>query len=159
MADELAKEAIKEGLEYKTLLSKSFIKKHLHKQCIDEWNAQWNMAGKQSYTYQWIKNVRLIPKHFPLDYYTTQAVTAHGRFPFYFKRFHITNGDRCPCGEDAESFDHYLDSCKLTKTERDIINKKFKKPSNSKYEIICKKELVDTISEMVRAINEKVFQV
>lgn len=84
---------------------------------------------------------------------------AHGRFPFYFKRFHITESDRCPCREDAESCDYYLDSCKLTKNERDLINKKFKRPTNSKYEIICKKERIDTISEMVRVINKKVCQV
>lgn len=158
LADQLAKEAIREGLPYTTPISKSFVKKQLYKGSLEQWNTHWNTVGKQSYIYQWIKNIRHIPTFFPPGYWTTQAVTAHGRFPFYFHRFKITEGDKCPCGDDATSFDHYLDSCKLTENERRTLTKKFKNPSKSKPEIIKDKTLTGTIEQIVRLINDRVLQ-
>lgn len=113
------------------------------------------MARKQSYTYQWIKNVRHIPEFLPPGYWVTLAVTAHGRFPFYCHRFQITDNERCPCGEETSSFDHYLESCNITKKERRTLNKKFKKHSRAKYERTRDKNLVVSMQEMVQWINEK----
>lgn len=158
LADQLAKEATKEGEEYSVPMSISFIRNELRKQGMHEWNKYWNLQGKDSYTYQWIKNTQLIPTSFPPNYSLVQAVTGHGRFPFYFKRFAITDHEQCVCGVEAPSFDHYLDSCKLTAKEIQKLKQKYTKPSNSKLEIIGDEESIEVIEEIVQNINEKILQ-
>lgn len=159
-ADELAKQAAKSGEYHEVPISKQFIKRHLKRNTYEKWNKIWNTEGKNSKAYQWIKNVKEIPTHFPLDYYTTQAVSEHGRFPFYFERFGICDEIKCKCGETAENFDHYLDKCKITKKERNELSKKYKsKLSDAKQEIIKNQDAIKILKTMVKNINDQILEV
>lgn len=159
IADELAKEATKEGNETFIPISKTFISKQLQANLYLEWNKTWNKEGTNSYTYNWIKNVNHIPKHFPTNFYTSQALTGHGRFPFYFSRFHITSEAKCQCGKIIENFDHYLEDCPIvTKQRNELIKKLGEKLQNRKPEIIKFEETITILEEMVRKINDNIIQ-
>lgn len=159
LADEYAKEAAINGDQTFIPITKSFIKKQLYDQVNKEWNNIWNQEGKESYTYNWIKNVTLIPEHFPTNFYSSQAITGHGRFPFYFARFKITQTSLCTCKKNAESFDHYLKECPLVIEEREkLIRILGKQLQNRKPEIIKKEDTQRTLEEMVAKINEFTLQ-
>lgn len=159
IADELAKEATKEGKETFIPISKTFISKQLQANLYLEWNKTWNKEGTNSYTYNWIKNVNHIPKHFPTNFYTSQALTGHGRFPFYFTRFNITSEAKCQCGKIIENFDHYLEDCPIvTKQRNELIKKLGEKLQNRKPEIIKSKETITILEEIVKKINDNIIQ-
>lgn len=118
-----------------------------------------NKDGQTSYTYRWIKNVNLIPDHFPTNFYSSQALTGHGRFPFYFSRFRITQASTCKCSKDIENFDHYLTECPLLINERKRLVKKLGEHlENRKPEIIKKEDTRLILEEMVLKINEFILQ-
>lgn len=159
LADELAKEATKDGKETFVPITKTFISKQLQANLYIEWNKIWNKEGTNSYTYKWIKNVNHIPKHFPTNFYTSQALTGHGRFPFYFSRFNITSDSKCQCGKIIEDFDHYLEDCQIITKQRNELSKKLgNKLQNRKPEIIKSKDTMAILEEIVKEINENIKQ-
>lgn len=132
-------------------LARQFVKRQLKLRTLDTWNEVWNREGKESKAYKWIKNVKDIPLHFPLDYYATQAISEHGRFPFYFQRFKISEENVCKCGQVADSFDHYLDNCPITTKERTELSKRYKvKISLAKQEIVKYNEALKSMQNMVK---------
>lgn len=154
-ADELAKKAASTGEYVELPITLKFIKKKLKEKYLDIWNSDWNKMGKNTYTYEWVKSVKKIPIHFPLGHWGTQAVSAHGRFPYYLNRFLITNDLQCKCGETASSFDHYLTCCPIVKAERGKLQKKYKQNiSKHKQEIANDKQDMEIIEEIVRKINQ-----
>lgn len=156
-ADELAKQAGRYGEEQAVPLAKQVIKRHLKIKTLDRWNEIWNREGKEPKAYEWIKNVKQIPFHFPLDYYATQAISEHGRFNFYFQRFKISQESQCKCGQVASSFDHYQDNCSITEDEREELSKKYKTQlSRAKQEIIKNNEAVRILQKMVKNINDQI---
>lgn len=124
-----------------------------------EWNKGWNKDGKRSYLYSWIRSVNLIPDHFPTNFYSSQALTGHGRFPFYFTRFRIWQEYKCNCNKRIESFDNYLIECPLVKEERlKLIKKLGKQLEIRKPEIIKKEETRNILEDMVMKINDFIVQ-
>lgn len=160
-ADELAKQAARNGEEKFVPLTKRFVKRELRQQTLTKWNEIWNERGRDSKAYQWIKNVKNLPDHFPLDYFTTQAISEHGRFPFYFQRFKISKDNLCKCGQAVSNFDHYLDNCPITIKERAEIKKRLKsksKLSDCKQEIIKNRETLKILQMLVKEINDQISQ-
>lgn len=124
-----------------------------------EWNKSWNKEGKRSYLYSWISSINLIPDHFPTNVYSSQALTGHGRFPFYFTRFGIWQEPTCKCNKRIESFDHYLIECPLVEEERlKLIKKLGQQLEKRKPEIIKKEETRDILEDMVIKINDFIVQ-
>lgn len=77
----MAKEAATNGEATFVPVTKSFIVKQSYSKVMLEWNKCWNKDGKRSNLYSWIRSINLIPDHFPTNFYSSQALTGHGRFP------------------------------------------------------------------------------
>ncbi|XP_075724493.1 uncharacterized protein LOC142767160 [Rhipicephalus microplus] len=140
LADELAKRAAKIGQPTSIPITRAFIKSQLRKEAYDKWNEIWTADPKKSVLHNWIRSIHQIPEHFPTNYYLSQALTEHGRFPFYFKKFNITEDCRCKCGADSNSFDHYMTTCTKTVPYRKEIQKTYSDLLRSKPEIIRNSE-------------------
>lgn len=119
IANEIAKKAAKYGKKINWPISLQFIKKQLNSNLRKHWNVERQQEGNECYTFQWIKNIHKISDHFPTNYYTSQFITGHGRFPFYFHRFAITNNNICKCNLPADSFGHYLQDSPITNKHRE----------------------------------------
>lgn len=154
-ADELAKKAAKTGASIDMPITKAFIKQQLYKRCLASWNKEWIDEDNTSYTKQWVKSVHCIPETFPMGYYATQALSGHGQFPFYLKRFTIIDSEMCSCGMIGESFDHYLTTCKLTEKECKELRLIFGSDI-LKYrpEIVSDKKSINLIEGITKKINE-----
>lgn len=155
LADDLAKKSWKIGKEIKLPMTKSFLKKEIEKQQIQKWNENWKDANNKTYTKDWIGSITDIPSHFPLNYYTTQAISGHGRFPFYLARFNITETSQCKCGSNPENFDHYIYDCKETKKEREEMRRILgTKGTIHKRDIIKSPKALNVLENMTKKINE-----
>lgn len=158
IADELAKKACTSGENVEVPITSKFIRKKLREKYSDRWNSEWHEMGKRTYCYEWVKNVNILPAHFPLGHWETQAVSAHGRFPYYLRRFGIIEDEECKCGQAASSFDHYLTSCSITKNEREKLQKYYKQSIDKhKPEIIKDKEQMKIIEEIVKKANQSIL--
>lgn len=154
LADELAKEAITTGSRLELPITKQFINKQLAKNVLEKWNHLWNSESKDSALYQWIRNVKHIPEHFPTDHLSSQALTGHGRFPFYFYRFGIRDNNQCQCGKVAEDIDHYLKDCSLTQDLRiDLMKRHNGRCIEAKPEIVKNEGSLEIIRKMIDIIN------
>lgn len=154
-ADELAKDAVARGLPTEVPMTKRFINKELTTEVFNKWQLLWIREGRESPTYQWIKNVKHIPLHFPTNRFTSQALTGHGRFPFYFLRFGIQDNQLCKCGANAESIDHYLEDCNLSIQFIDALKKRHRgKSTQAKPEIVKDKVSLDIVGTMIKDISQ-----
>ncbi|XP_070379825.1 uncharacterized protein [Dermacentor albipictus] len=158
-ADDLAKKAIRYGEEIDLPISKKFINSQLYKQIYIKWNIVWNQEPNlyKSYIKEWIKNITEIPTLFLANYNSSQFMTGHGRFPHYLQRFGIRQNKICTCGEEADSFEHYLEKCEITRKYRDKLKMKFGHGySKKKVEILRDGETIAILEEMVEEVNYKI---
>lgn len=154
VADELAKEAVITGTYLEVPISKKFINKELTRTTYEKWNKMWSADNREAPLYQWVRNVKQIPEHFPTNQFTTQALTGHGKFPFYLQRFGIRDDTNCKCGNTAEDIDHYLRECNLTKQLREDLAKRHRgKVVEAKPEITKDKGSLLIIEEMIKTVN------
>lgn len=154
LADELAKRAAKFGQITIIPITKSFIKSQLRKEVYDKWNQTWSTDPEKNALHKWIRTIHHLPDHFPTNYYLSQILTEHGRFPFYLKKFKITEESICKCGTQAHSFDHYMTTCTKTSTYRKEIQKTYPDLLRSKPEIIRNWDTAKILEKMVKHINE-----
>ncbi|GBN38150.1 Putative protein in type-1 retrotransposable element R1DM [Araneus ventricosus] len=75
------------------------------------WQDRWILSEKGRQTAQFFPLVDLEQKFY--NHRITQIITGHGRFPFYFKRFGISDNDMCACGRVGDA-NHYLMECPRT---------------------------------------------
>lgn len=156
MADELAKEAVTTGTYLEVPISKKFINKELTTTAYEKWNKMWLADNREAALYQWVRNVKQIPEHFPTNQFTSQALTGHGKFPFYLRRFGIRENMNCKCGNTAEDIDHYLKECTLTKELREDLAKRHRgRIVEAKPEIAKDKGSLLIIEEIIKIVNEQ----
>lgn len=63
----------------------------------------------------------------------------------------------CTCGKEANSFDHYLENCKITRKYRDKLKMKFGHMySRKKTDLLKDREALSILEEMVEEVNKKV---
>lgn len=120
MADKLANDARNTGTPIELKMSKKHIKNEIEKSMRDTWEEEWTQSTTDINTHSWIKSIHNIPEYFPTNYYQTQLITNHGKFPYYFKKIKKTEHSNCECGAEAEEFIHYIENCPITKTLGDI---------------------------------------
>ncbi|GBM82384.1 hypothetical protein AVEN_84814-1 [Araneus ventricosus] len=75
------------------------------------WQDRWISSEKGRQTAQFYPLVYLEQKFH--NHRITQIITGHGRFPFYFKRFGVSNNDMCACGKVGDA-NHCLMECPRT---------------------------------------------
>lgn len=151
IADELAKEAVKSGTFLEVPIPKKFINKALTRTVYEKWNAMWSEDNREAPAYQWIRNIKHIPEHFPTNQFTSQAITGHGKFPFYLLRFGIRIDTNCKCGNVAENVDNYLKDCNLTKKLREELAKRYQERLvEAKPEIVKDKGSILILEEIIK---------
>lgn len=158
-ADDLAKKAIRFGEKIELPISKKFISSQLNKQIFNKWNTQWVQESNyhKSYIRDWITSINQIPTLFLANHNVSQFMTGHGRFPHYLQRFRIRQNSMCTCGKEANSFDHYLENCKITRKYRDKLKMKFGHMySKKKTDLLKDREALSILEEMVEEVNKNV---
>ncbi|GBL71943.1 hypothetical protein AVEN_186585-1 [Araneus ventricosus] len=113
-ADQQAKSAINLGIERPIPAPRSFLRRALKQQILNEWNEyfmKYNSASGAR-ARDFIDKVDfnfLITNKFLIFF-----LCGHGLFPFYLNRFKLLDSPSCICGEVGDA-DHYVFSCSLTK--------------------------------------------
>ena len=109
-------------------ISLSTVKRHTKIQLKEAWlnksldkNYEDDRAQLNNWILNFIPNANYVNKKLLTlcDYYTSQIVTGHGCFKSYFKRFKITDDDRCTtCKDEPDCPEHILFKCnqKYTRT-------------------------------------------
>ncbi|GBM26851.1 Putative protein in type-1 retrotransposable element R1DM [Araneus ventricosus] len=113
-ADQQAKSAINLGTERLIPAPRSFLRRALKQQILNEWNEYFMNYNSASGTRarDFIDKVDfnfLITNKFLIFF-----LCGHGPFPFYLNRFKLLDSPSCICGEVGDA-DHYVFSCSLTK--------------------------------------------
>ncbi|GBN60682.1 hypothetical protein AVEN_5644-1 [Araneus ventricosus] len=113
-ADQQAKSAINLGIEILIPAPRSFLRRALKQQILNEWNEYFmnynSASGARARDF--IDKVDfnfLITNKFLIFF-----LCGHGPFPFYLNRFKLLDSPSCICGEVGDA-DHYVVSCSLTK--------------------------------------------
>ena len=108
----------------------SCVKRNIKKQCTLAWLESAydkEFIDDRAKLNDWILNIipnkKLVTKKLVnlCDYYTTQVLTGHGGFMQYFKRFEISECDKCiTCKDQIDSPEHVLFKC--NKKYMEILN-------------------------------------
>ncbi|GBM71368.1 hypothetical protein AVEN_4670-1 [Araneus ventricosus] len=113
-ADQQAKSAINLGIERLIPAPRSFLRRALKQQILNEWNEYFmnynSASGARARDF--IDKVDfnfLITNKFLIFF-----LCGHGPFPFNLNRFKLLDSPSCICGEVGDA-DHYVFSCSLTK--------------------------------------------
>lgn len=155
IADKFANEARNSGTLITHKFTKHYIRKTIRKSNYTEWNKHWTEHCTESPLFTWIPSIHNIPDHFPSTYYTTQILTNHGRFPYYFLKHNKTTDDTCPCGEQCSSFTHYTTTCTLTTHYRTQLIQLLPQGLNNitKPKVVHDREVMDLLGKMVQHIS------
>ncbi|XP_075530175.1 uncharacterized protein LOC142563513 [Dermacentor variabilis] len=78
------------------------------------WAVEWRGEHSDTELYKWVPDITHIPRDFPPPRRMACLITAHGRFPYYFHRFRISQDMRCPCVATCRDAQHFFESCALT---------------------------------------------
>jgi len=94
-------------------------------QSVVNWQAAWDISSKDRWTHQLIPSIEpwLNRKHGQVDFYLTQALSGHGCFRSFLKRFGHDTEDGCPeCGSGiVEDAQHVLFECRRFGYDRSIL--------------------------------------
>ncbi|XP_065295867.1 uncharacterized protein [Dermacentor albipictus] len=75
------------------------------------WAVEWRGEHSDTELYKWVPDIAHIPRDFPPSRRLACLITVHGRFPYYFQRFRISQDARCPCGAPCRDVRHFFESC------------------------------------------------
>ena len=128
MADNLAKEAIKNKETIYNKLPKSQVVQQVKQQSIEKWQNQWDQTTKGLITKQFFPNIKeRLRKRIHLTPNLTAIVTAHGKTKDYLHRFKIIESSECPCRTGNQSVDHLIYECPKLQRERDVLKRNITK--------------------------------
>ncbi|XP_065217185.1 uncharacterized protein LOC135843285 [Planococcus citri] len=81
------------------------------------WQSRWDLATTGRVTYEWIPDIAERMEgscaHLKPSFFLTQALTGHGFFADYLKRFKIIRSNLCVCG-NLQSPQHLITECTNT---------------------------------------------
>lgn len=88
---------------------------------LDEWNYRWQQSQVSEWTHQLFPTIPDRQKT-PVraDFWLTQALTGHGCFGSYLKKFRRRQSEACRCGFPLESPEHVFRSCPLYENKRPL---------------------------------------
>ncbi|GBM30570.1 hypothetical protein AVEN_27608-1 [Araneus ventricosus] len=111
-ADQLAKDATQHGQHYShTKPPKPHIKGLLRKRMLEEWQTVWKNGDTGRKIYNIMPSVSLRPTNWIRE--DVIFFSQHGPFPYYLKRFHLSDSDYCSCGRIGTAL-HYATECIYT---------------------------------------------
>lgn len=103
------------------------IRSNARDKIIAAWQERWDQEETGRWTYNLIPNIRvwIERKHGSMGYFLTQALTDHGSFNKYLKRFKLKDSSSCDsCGALEENAKHILFECEKWLEERQALNEK-----------------------------------
>jgi len=92
---------------------------------LTTWQNRWNDSSKGRWTYSLIGNLEtwVKRKHGAIDFHLTQALSGHGCFSAYLKRFGKLNSSECwYCGHPVDDDYHTLFVCDAWESRRARVN-------------------------------------
>lgn len=93
------------------------------------------------------------------NFYITQALTNHGCFKAYLKRFMVSDNPCCLCGPMIQDAKHIIEECPIFTLNRAYYRFKVKqelnKPNN---ELKQPKNIIKLFSAYLETIMEKIFK-
>jgi len=105
--------------------TKTEVKRRARMQSVVNWQAAWDISSKGRWTHKLIPSIEpwLSRKHGQVDFYLTQALSGHGCFRSFLKRFGHDTEDGCPeCGSGiVEDAQHVLFECRRFGYDRQIL--------------------------------------
>ena len=121
--DLLAKEAaLSDSLRIFDDYPLSRIKALTKKEMLEKWNERYLAAETGSHTREYIKDVYMAQKLWDTckpNFYTTQALTGHGCFRAYLKRFMVLDNPFCLCDPLLpQTAKHLIEECPIFLIER-----------------------------------------
>ncbi|GBM17817.1 hypothetical protein AVEN_99688-1 [Araneus ventricosus] len=149
-ADKAAKEATsRTNVDLHLDLPIRSLKTSLKRQILDRWQRTWedreNTKGR--FTYKIFP--RVSTSRCSDNSLISQAISNHGRFPSYFRRFNIKDGT-CRCGEDtSDDILHYALHCPLVAHLRRRIS-----PAFTLLQVITDKRMAKELCSIIQFIND-----
>ncbi|GBO03997.1 hypothetical protein AVEN_189596-1 [Araneus ventricosus] len=112
LADKYAKRATtRPTIDLVVLKSVTNFKMEVQSELQYLWQARWMSSEKGRQTAQFFPMVDFEQKFY--NHRITQLIKVHGRFPYYFKRFGISDNELCNCGRLGDA-NHYFNDCPRT---------------------------------------------
>ncbi|GBN56184.1 hypothetical protein AVEN_94268-1 [Araneus ventricosus] len=111
MADQLDKNATKNGDFHNIPAPKNHLKNILRKIAINKWQHKWTTGETGRPVFNIIPKVSTNPVSWSRE--QILFTTGHGAFPNYLKWFKLHNSDLCACGKIGTPF-HFATFCHLT---------------------------------------------
>ncbi|KAF8782028.1 Retrovirus-related Pol polyprotein type-1 like protein [Argiope bruennichi] len=120
VGNEEADKQAKHGTEKNTIdspvpRSHGTLRADIRRNILAEWQNEWAFSTKGPQTHKYLPNVST--KRNSYHPFLIQFLSGHGRFPYYFNKFCITNDPLCDCGEVGTP-DHYIFECIHTQSLR-----------------------------------------
>lgn len=113
------------GSEEENRRIKAEVKKEARARLTREWQEPWLKASTGRWTHQLIPQLPmwLGRKHGEVGFHLTQALTGHGCFNAYLKRFNIRQSESCDfCNDPVDDAKHTLFACQRWQTYREEMN-------------------------------------
>ncbi|GBM54903.1 Putative protein in type-1 retrotransposable element R1DM [Araneus ventricosus] len=149
-ADKAAKEAtIRANVDLHLGLPIRSLKTDLKRRILDHWSRTWedneNTKGRFPYgIFPRVSTSRCLDNRL-----LTQAISNHGRFPSYFRRFNIKDCT-CRCGEDtSDDILHYIFHCQLVAHLRSRI-----RPTLTLPQVISDKRMAKELCSIIQFVND-----
>ena len=96
------------------------VRERASKRLMERWQNQWNTSTKGRWAHEVIPNIAAWYNrdHGQIGYYLTQALTGHGCFNAYLKRFKKTDITKCfHCGHSLDDARHTIFLCPASENE------------------------------------------
>ncbi|GBN73940.1 hypothetical protein AVEN_22501-1 [Araneus ventricosus] len=153
-ADSLAKSATERAtIDFKCLLSKATLGRLIRSELLSTWQVRWGRSKNGRHTFKYFPKVGLKVSNYSPK--VTQFITAHGRFPEYFFKFHLSSDCYCRCGCFG-SVEHYLNECQFTKNIGQKLKYDIEDPPslfNNKKNIFILQQLIEKVDSIVPQTN------
>ncbi|GBM62344.1 Putative protein in type-1 retrotransposable element R1DM [Araneus ventricosus] len=153
-ADSLSKSATERVVvDFKCLSSKATLGRSIRSELINVWQEKWERSRNGRHTFKYFPKVGLKVNSYSPK--VTQFITAHGRFPEYFFKFHLPGDCYCCCGCFG-SVEHYLDECQYTKNIGQKLNYDKEDPPSlfyNKKNMLFLQQLIEKVDSIVPQTN------
>ena len=85
------------------------------------WERNWQSHEKSAWTHKLFPTVKSrLQRPFQPNFWTSQAISAHGVFKAYLLKRMRTTDPECPCGSPEQTAEHVLKECRLFTDDRPL---------------------------------------
>ena len=132
IADRLAKEGanVATSEEFTNSISNSALKQRLHQLILGSWQNKWETEPEARKCHELIPHVaKPLTYHLPeirsADKSINRLLTGHTKLQEHLYKLGLSNNNspNCECGEDLETVEHYLTSCRLHNQQWEVMLK------------------------------------